>query len=100
MPFLETYLANRKAKAALTRENRRAEGSLRLQLTPSLRRSQCQDPIVTDAAVTYAACCANLLTGYLNVMILEPKASAKYTNLYKRENFVFFPVITPLFAER
>ena len=61
----------------------------------SLRRSRCQDPVVTDYAARYA----NLLTGYLNVMISEPKASAKDTNLFERKNFaitVLFPVITPL----
>ena len=105
---MEIYLANQEAKAALTRENQRAEGSLHLQLMPpalitlvktSLSRSRCQDPVVTD----YAACYANLPTGYLNVMISEQEASAKDKNLYERKNFaltVLFPVTRPLFAQR
>ena len=92
----------------MTRQNRRAEGSPRLQLKPttlitlvktSLWKSRCQDPVATDYAARYA----NLLTGYLNVMISEQEASVKDTNLYERENFaitILFPVITPSFAQR
>ena len=46
---------------------------------------------------------ANLLTGYLNVMISEQEESAKDTNLYERKNFsitVLLPVITPSLVQR
>ena len=46
---------------------------------------------------------ANLLTGYLNVIISEQEESAKDTNLYERKNFsitVLLPVITPSLFQR